>query len=62
MKLNRNTIKVIRSKIKYKDDYVDLPLNKRLSCVWDLTEEIFSLSGDYDVKSRLQRNVITIIR
>jgi len=32
------------------------------SFVWELTEELFSLSGRYDVKSRLQRNVVSITR
>jgi len=44
------------------DNYVDLPPAERVSLVWDLTEEVFSLSGEYDVKSRLQRDVITIIK
>ena len=29
---------------------------------WDLTEEIFSIAGNTDVKSRLQRHIINIIR
>jgi len=62
MKMNRKHIAVYRSKTKHDDDYVDLPSHECLSFVWDLTEEVFSLSGEYDVKSRLQRNVVNIIR
>jgi len=62
MKMNRKHIAVNRGKTKHDDDYVDLPSYECLSFVWDLTEEVFSLSGEYDVKSRLQRNVVNIIR
>jgi hypothetical protein len=44
------------------DDFVSLPPAECLSYVWDLTEEVFSLSGAYDVKSRLQRDAVNIIR
>ena len=30
--------------------------------VWELTKEVFSLSGKYDVESRLQRHVVSIAR
>jgi hypothetical protein len=44
------------------DNYVDLPPAERLSLVWELTKEMFSLSGKYDVESRLKRDVVTIIK
>jgi hypothetical protein len=63
MKLRRDVFKVVPIKSpEAEDDFVDLSPAERLSLVWDLTEEVFSLSGDYDVKSRLQRNVVNIIK
>lgn len=63
MKLQRDVFRVVPMKSpEAEDNFVDLPPAERVSLVWDLTEEIFSLSGEYDVKSRLQRDVITIIK
>ena len=63
MKLQRNIFKVVPMKSpEAEDNFVNLSPAECLSLVWDLTEEVFSLSGDYDVKSRLQRNVINIIK
>ena len=33
-----------------------------LSFMWELTKEVYSLSGRYDVEQRLQRNVVRITR
>ena len=63
MKLRRDVFRVVPMKSpEAEDNFVDLPPAERVSLVWDLTEEVFSLSGEYDVKSRLQRDVITIIK
>ena len=62
MKLQRDVFKIVPMKSPdAEDDFVNLPPSECLSLVWDLTEELFSLSGDYDVKSRLQRDVVNII-
>ena len=60
--MNRKHITVYKSKIHHDDEYVDLPSKERLSFVWELTQEIYALTGEYDVKSGLQRNVVNIIR
>ena len=63
MKLQRDVFKVVPMKSPdAEDDFVNLPPSECLSLVWDLTEEVYSLSGDYDVKSRLQRDVVNIIK
>jgi predicted GIY-YIG superfamily endonuclease len=62
MKMDRTKVRLFKHDIPKNDEYVNLPSNERISFVWDLTEEVFALSGEYDVKSRLQRNVINIIR
>lgn len=33
-----------------------------LSSVWELTKEVFGLAGGYDVESRLQRNIVRVVR
>ncbi|MCP4137662.1 MAG: hypothetical protein GY754_42235 [bacterium] len=62
MKLNRKVVTVIRGKQEQDDQYVSLSPRERLSFVWELTKEIFSIAGGYDVESGLQRDVIHIIR
>ena len=63
MKLQRDVFKVVPMKSPdAEDDFVNLPPSECLSLVWELTKEAFSLSGDCDVESRLQRNVVTIIK
>jgi hypothetical protein len=62
MKMDRKKLSVLNNKQLNDSEYVDLPESERLSMVWDLTAEVFSLSGEYDVESRLQRHVINVIR
>jgi hypothetical protein len=60
--MNRKQIAIYKDKIPHDDEYVDLPSHECIAFVWELTEEIYGLTGVYDVKSRLQRNVVNIIR
>lgn len=62
MRLNRSVIRVSRLGSEEDQDYVPLSLAERLAFVWELTQEVFSFSGAYDVKSRLQRNVVRLTR
>ena len=60
MKVDR---KIITKTNNYDEEKpVCLSKAETLAFVWELTEELFSLSGRYDVKSRLQRNVVSITR
>jgi hypothetical protein len=36
--------------------------SEAVSFVWELTQEVFSLSGKFDVESRLQRHVVTVVK
>ncbi len=47
---------------KHTNEVAQLKKADALSFIWDLTEEIYSLSGKFDVKSRLQRNVVSVTR
>ncbi len=62
MKMNRKQVAVYKGKIPYNDDFVNLPPNECIAFVWELTEEIYALTGAHDVKSRPRRNVVNIIR
>jgi hypothetical protein len=62
MKVNRQKLRVSNIKNTQKEEVAQLTKAEALSFVWDLTEEIYSLSGKFDVKSRLQRDVISITR
>lgn len=62
MKVNRQKLRLSNLKNTQKEEVAQLTKAEALSFVWDLTEEIYSLSGKFDVKSRLQRDVISITR
>ena len=62
MKLNRQIIKVSKIESDKKEPPAQITMAEGISFLWELTEEIFSLSGKYDVKSRLQRHVVSITR
>lgn len=63
MKLQRNIVKIIKGKEdEFEENVVSLNAAECVSFVWDLTEEIYSLAGVYNAESRLQRNVVNIIR
>ncbi len=62
MNVNRSIVKFVDNKQNSYEQPVTLSPSKSISFVWELTEELYSLSGEFDVKSRLQRNVVNIIR
>jgi len=63
MKLQRNVFKTVSMKsTDAENDFVNLSPAECLSLVWNLTEEVFALPGDCDVESRLQRDVVNIIK
>ncbi len=62
MNLDRSRISIHNSEKTGHDEVYCSDKSKALSFVWELTKEIFSLTGKYDVESRLQRNHIVITR
>ncbi len=62
MRLNRRIVKITKKKIEENEEPTHLTMSETLSFLWELTEEVFSLSGRYNVKSRLQRHVVSITR
>jgi len=41
-------------------NFVNLPYAERVTFVWELTRELWSLTGDTSAERRLQRNVAVI--
>jgi hypothetical protein len=64
MNINKNITKLSLMKNIVDDDYVDAPIKVKISMVWDITEELWSLTkkGEMSAKSRLQRNVTNLTR
>lgn len=60
MKLNRNII--VKTSHTSIDSPSHLPAEHLLSNVWQLTQEIYSLTGNFNAKSRLQRDAISFSR
>jgi len=61
-------VKLLKSHINLRrltdreDNYVDLPAQERLSLMWDITAEIWSLRGKENVERRLQRDITNLIK
>jgi hypothetical protein len=61
-------MKVLRNRTKLKkmttenDCYVDASPGERISFMWQLTAELWSLKGKRNVEQRLQRNVTNLIK
>jgi hypothetical protein len=62
MKLNRKKVTISKFINNDTEKAAIMTKSEALSFVWELTEEIYSISGGYDAESRLQRNVISITR
>ena len=61
LRVARNQVRLLRSH-DIDDSASTLSQEELLSSVWELTEEIYSLTGTYDAQSRLQRNAVVIDR
>lgn len=61
LRVARNKARLLRSH-QIEDSASTLSQEELLASVWELTEEIYSLTGNYDAQSRLQRNVVVVNR
>jgi hypothetical protein len=62
MRLKREVIKVVPMKHDFEDDYIEADKAVRFSMVWDLTRDLMAFQKDIDAESRLQRDVIAVIK
>jgi hypothetical protein len=58
--MDKSVERIVRKDEKREDRRVDP--HRALNEIWPLSVQLFALSGKYDVQSRLQRSVETIIR
>jgi hypothetical protein len=61
MKMERNKTQLIKMS-KVDDPFVNDSPQRRVSFIWELTAELWSLKGSPHVERRLQRNVTNLIR
>ena len=61
MKVIRNHT-TLKKMTKQDDCYVDASPRERVSFIWELTAELWSLKGPQYVEQRLQRNVTNLIK
>jgi len=62
MKMNRNIVHLSRAGAEPPEAPAAMTKAEAFAFVWELTQEVFSLSGRYDAESRLQRHVVSIAR
>ncbi len=62
VKTCRNQVRIFRNQKEPEEKRVSLSPSERMSFVWELTKEVFSFSEKFNVESRLQRNVVNLIR
>lgn len=61
LRVQRGQARLLKSH-EAQDEASLLPPSELLASVWELTQEIYSLSGEYDAQSRLQRDVVALHR
>ena len=62
MKLARTIVRIIRKNSYTVESPARLTKTDAVAYVWELTREVFALSGKFDVESGLQRHIIHIAR
>ncbi len=64
MKLNKSVAKLSQIENIVNDEYVNASIKDLIEMVWDITQELWSIStkGNVNAKSRLQRNVANLTK
>ena len=64
MRLNKKVAKLSQIENIVNDEYVDASITDLIEMVWDITQELWSIStkGNVNAKSRLQRNVANLTK
>jgi hypothetical protein len=61
MKLAKNHVKLIKMS-REEDSFVKASPAERVSFMWELSKELWSLRNRQDAERRLQRNVANLVR
>jgi hypothetical protein len=62
MKLDRTSVRIIKKGGLDGGHAVRMTNTEAVLFMWELTREVYSLSGNFDVESRLQRHVVFLTR
>lgn len=64
MRLNKKVAKLSQIENIVNDEYVDASIKDLIEMVWDITQELWSIStkGNVNAKSRLQRDVANLTK
>jgi len=62
MNTNRKLVKKINMDEDIDDGYVRAERHELISMIWEITKDTWAFLRGQDVKRRLQRDVITIVR
>ncbi len=61
-RVKRKQISVVRENHGIDSSYGEMTPAEALLFVWELTKEIYSLTGKHDVESGLRRDIVTITK
>jgi hypothetical protein len=59
--VDRNHI-VLKKTDKKEDNYMNASCSRRVSFIWELTQEIWALKDKKNVQRRLQRHITSLIK
>jgi len=62
MNVDRRKVTVIRKEQQSADEPHHMTETEALLFVWELTKEVYALTGKHDVESRLRRDIVTVSR
>ena len=60
--VDRSVIQVVRDGGSQESRYGKMSRAEALCFVWELTREVYSLTGKHDVESRLRRDIVTVTK
>lgn len=61
LRLIRSQVRVLKAHDQH-EEASPLSPAELIASVWELTKEIYSIAGDFDAESRLQRDVVSVTR
>ena len=62
MRMDRNKVRVRRMEELPEAEGGEGTIAERIAMVWDITRDVWAMTGEHDVESRLQRDVVHLRR
>ena len=60
--VDRNHVALKKTNKTEEDDYVNASFARRVSFIWELTQELWSLKDKKNAQRRLQRHITTLVK